>query len=68
MDLVMQLLKPILGFVLAFAIGSLCRISGVPVPAPPALVGALLVLSMTLGYLAADRWARRRLDAGSPPP
>jgi XapX domain-containing protein len=24
----------------------------VPVPAPPALVGALLVVAMTLGYLA----------------
>ncbi|MFN3946325.1 MAG: MFS transporter [Allosphingosinicella sp.] len=43
------------GFVLAFAIGAFCRWAGVPVPAPPALVGALLVLAMTTGYILADR-------------
>lgn len=35
-------------FVLAFAIGAICRLAGIPVPAPPAIVGVLLVVAMTL--------------------
>ncbi|WP_244859387.1 DUF1427 family protein [Shewanella dokdonensis] len=31
-----------------------------PLPAPPALVGALLVLAMTLGYSLVDRVAPHR--------
>jgi XapX domain-containing protein len=53
-------MKILLGLMLATSIGILCRLAGIPVPAPPAVVGALLVLSMTLGYLAADRWLARR--------
>ena len=49
------MLKTALGFVLAFAIGAACRWIDIPVPAPNKLVGALLVLAITLGYLAADR-------------
>ena len=49
------MLKTALGFVLAFAIGAACRWIDIPVPAPNKLVGALLVLAVTLGYLAADR-------------
>ncbi|MFK8017643.1 MAG: DUF1427 family protein [Gammaproteobacteria bacterium] len=43
-------LKYFIGLAVAFAIGGACRLAGVPVPAPPALVGALLVVSLTLGY------------------
>jgi XapX domain-containing protein len=53
-------MKILLGLILATSIGILCRLAGIPVPAPPAVVGALLVLSMTLGYLSADRWLARR--------
>jgi XapX domain-containing protein len=45
-----------IGLVLAFAIGVACRWSGVPIPAPPRLLGALLVLATTLGYVCADRF------------
>jgi XapX domain-containing protein len=41
-----------LGIVLCALIGGACRVADIPVPAPPALVGALLVVAMTLGYLA----------------
>lgn len=44
-----------IGLVLAFVIGVACRWSGVPIPAPPRLLGALLVLATTLGYVCADR-------------
>jgi XapX domain-containing protein len=36
-----------------------------PLPAPPVLVGALLVLAMTLGYEAVDRLAQARAAAHS---
>ncbi|MEL6302805.1 MAG: DUF1427 family protein [Pseudomonadota bacterium] len=64
-------IKTALGFVLAFAIGAVCRLSAIPVPAPPVLIGALLVVAMTLGYtltdrLASHREATRRQQCGGP--
>jgi XapX domain-containing protein len=47
-------LKSLLGLVLAFAIGFACRAFGIPSPAPPVIVGALLVVAMTTGYLLVD--------------
>lgn len=52
-------MKIALGLALALVIGIVCRVAGIPVPAPPAIVGALLVLAMTVGYLLADRYAMR---------
>lgn len=46
--------KVLLGIGLGALIGAACRWFDVPVPAPPALVGALLVVAMTLGYLAGE--------------
>ncbi|MCZ6559524.1 MAG: DUF1427 family protein [Gammaproteobacteria bacterium] len=51
-------MKLMIGSLLAFAIGGLCKIAGIPVPAPPALMGALLVFSMTTGYVLAGYYAR----------
>lgn len=53
-------MKTIFGFALAIAIGVACRLAGIPLPAPPALIGALLVVAMTVGYLLADRFASDR--------
>lgn len=47
--------KFFVGLLLALLIGLGCRAFGVPSPAPLALIGALLVLSMTIGYQLADR-------------
>lgn len=44
------------GLLLAVAIGFACRWLDVPVPAPPRLEGALLVVAMTIGFLATDQW------------
>lgn len=44
------------GAALAVLIGIGCRILDIPLPAPPRLQGALLVLAMTAGFLAADAW------------
>lgn len=57
-------MKIALSFVLALAIGAATRVFGIPLPAPPALVGALLVLAMTLGHLAADKQIARRAKNG----
>jgi XapX domain-containing protein len=42
----------LIGLVLAFGIGAACRWFDIPAPAPPRVVGALLVVAMTLGFLA----------------
>jgi XapX domain-containing protein len=47
--------KVVVGLVLGLVIGAACRFFDIPVPSPPKLVGALLVLSMTIGYVTADR-------------
>ncbi len=52
------------GLAVAFGIGAACNLAGIPVPAPPALIGALLVLSLTLGYELGDRVVARRRDGG----
>ncbi|KAF1723070.1 DUF1427 family protein [Pseudoxanthomonas wuyuanensis] len=42
------------GLFLALLIGIGCRLLDIPLPAPPKLQGALLVVAMTLGFLAGD--------------
>ena len=49
-------MKSMIGIVLAFALGFSCRAFGIPSPAPPLILGALLVMAMTVGYIAVDRW------------
>lgn len=44
-------MKIALGLLLALAIGVVCRLAAIPLPAPPVLFGALLVLATTLGYV-----------------
>ena len=44
----------LLGIALGLAIGFGCRWFDIPLPSPPNLVGALLVVSMTLGFLTAN--------------
>lgn len=39
------------GIIMAFGIGVFCRWFDIPSPAPPKMVGALLVVSMTAGFL-----------------
>ena len=40
------------GVPLGLCIGCFCRFFDLPLPAPPKLIGALLVVAMTLGFLA----------------
>lgn len=61
----------LVGMLLGLMIGLGCRWLGIPVPAPPMLQGALLVVAMTAGYAIADRWlvrhaSRQRANCGGP--
>ena len=53
-------MKVLVGAVVAFLVGAGCRYFDIPVPSPPVLPGALLVVAMTLGYSATDRMLTRR--------
>jgi XapX domain-containing protein len=53
-------MKIAIGIALAFAIGVACRLTTVPLPAPPVLIGALLVVAMSVGYAVVDRFAAQR--------
>jgi XapX domain-containing protein len=48
------MLPALTGLALGFAIGLGCRWFDLPLPAPPRLVGALLVVAMTVGFVGAD--------------
>jgi XapX domain-containing protein len=60
------------GLCLGLLVGAGCRWFDIPSPAPPRLIGAALLLAMTLGFVAADRVLGPgvtlvRLDGGTPP-
>ncbi len=42
------------GLFLGFLIGAGCRWFNLPLPAPPRIVGALLVVAMTLGFIGTN--------------
>ncbi len=48
-----------LGVLVAGGIGGLVRLLRLPIPAPPTVTGALMVLAMTVGYLLTN-WLLRR--------
>lgn len=56
--------KTILGLALGFAIGLGCSLLAIPVPAPPVLVGALLVVAMTSGYILTDKYICKHRPKG----
>jgi XapX domain-containing protein len=44
-------MKLLLGFVVAFGIGAFCRLARIPSPAPQAILGSMLVVKMSVGYV-----------------
>lgn len=52
------MLDLLMALALGLGIGAGCRWFDLPLPAPPKLVGALLVVAMTLGFMAADHVLR----------
>ena len=49
------MVKLSVGIILGLLIGVACRWFDIPVPSPPKLAGALLVLAITVGYVVTDR-------------
>lgn len=47
-------ISAVVGVVLGLLIGVICRWFDLPLPAPPKLVGALLVVAMTLGFMTGN--------------
>ena len=56
----------IVGILLGLLIGAGCRWFDIPVPSPPKLVGALLVVAMTVGYMATDKLIATRFSSKGP--
>jgi XapX domain-containing protein len=53
-------MKIVVGLLLALGVGVVCRLVGLPLPAPLALTGAGLVLAMSAGYEFVDRFTSHR--------
>jgi len=49
-------MKILIAFVVAFGIGAASRWTRVPSLAPQAIVGSLLIVAMSTGWIAADRF------------
>lgn len=60
------MVKIVLGLILGLAIGAACRWFDIPVPSPPKLMGALLVVAMTVGYIATDKLIAAKFTAKGP--
>jgi XapX domain-containing protein len=58
-------MKGLIGLMVGFLLGAMCRWLDIPVPSPPKLLGALLVVATTIGYMAADRVLTKRVDEPS---
>jgi XapX domain-containing protein len=58
-------MKGLIGLFIGFLLGAMCRWLDIPVPSPPKLLGALLVVATTVGYMAADRVLAKRADEGA---
>jgi XapX domain-containing protein len=56
--------RTLAGIVLDLCIGAGCRWFELTVPSPPKLLGALLVVAMTIGYKGADRLITAKMTAG----
>jgi XapX domain-containing protein len=52
-------MKLAVGILISFVVGAGCRYFDIPVPSPPIIPGALLVLAMTLGYSATNKFLDR---------
>jgi XapX domain-containing protein len=58
------MLKPIIGIVCGILIGIGCRFFRIPLPGPPAILGAILAVAMATGYTVTDKLLTRK----APPP
>jgi XapX domain-containing protein len=62
----MESMKSLLGLLLGFVLGGGCRYLEIPVPSPPKLLGALLVVATTIGYMTVDNYLSKPADQKPP--
>jgi len=60
-------MKILIAFIVAFVIGAASRWTGVPSLAPQAIIGALLIVAMSTGYVSADHLLKRNPAALTAP-
>ena len=60
------MIKAIIGIVLGVCIGIGCRVFGIPVPGPPAILGAILAVAMATGYTVTDKVLTRKSPTSEP--
>jgi XapX domain-containing protein len=60
------MVKMLVAILLGMLIGAGCRWFDIPVPSPPKLAGALLVVAMTLGYMATDKLMANKFSSKGP--
>lgn len=53
------MVRTVAAMLIAFGIGSACRWLNIPLPAPPTLLGVILILCITVGYMAVDMYLAR---------
>jgi XapX domain-containing protein len=61
-------MKLLLGFFVAFGIGVFCRLTRIPSPAPQAILGSMLVVTMSIGYVVTGRVVDRLKAQAIVPP
>jgi XapX domain-containing protein len=49
-------LQSVIGFAVGLAVGAVCRWFDIPSPAPPRIIGAVILIAMTLGFIAGGRF------------
>ena len=57
-------MKLAIGLVLAVGVGIGCRWFGIPLPGPPAIMGAAMAVAMASGYTLTDYLLRRQSNSG----
>ena len=60
-----RLVKLMIGVIISFIIGAGCRYFDIPVPSPPVIPGAFLVLAMTIGYSTTNKFLDRKGEYAS---
>jgi len=58
-------MKLAIGLVLALCVGIACRWFGIPLPGPPAIMGAAMAVAMACGYTLTDHLLKRQSNAPS---
>ncbi len=60
-------MKLIIGLVLAVIVGIGCRWFGLPLPGPPAIMGAAMAVAMATGYTTTDYWLTKKSPSVNQP-